>query len=85
MFEIFLTADFIESLKNLDAPIQKQIKEKLEYLSKTENPLFFAKKLKGHKNLFRFRSGDHRMVFRLEKNVIVLLTVKHRKEIYEAL
>ncbi len=85
MFEFSSTADFIESLKSLDSSIQKQIKEKLAYLSKTENPLFFAKKLKGYKNLFRFRSGDHRMVFRLEKNAIVLLTVKHRKEIYEGL
>jgi mRNA-degrading endonuclease RelE of RelBE toxin-antitoxin system len=80
-----LTSVFIESLKKLDVTIQKKIKEKLPFLSNVENPLSFAKKLQGHKNIFRFRCGDYRIVFSFSKKEIVLLMVKHRKDIYEGL
>lgn len=85
MFEFVFLADFIDSLKKLDGSIQKQIKEQLSFLSKTENPLYFSKKLRGYKNIVRFRAGDYRMVAQIEKQKIILLFVKHRKEVYEGL
>ncbi|MBI5413058.1 type II toxin-antitoxin system RelE/ParE family toxin [Candidatus Peregrinibacteria bacterium] len=85
MFEFLITPDFTKSLEKLDFEIQKQIKEKLIYLSDQENPLFLAKRLKGYKNIFRFRAGDFRIVFRLSQKKIFLLLVKHRKDIYENL
>lgn len=85
MFEFIVTPKFIKSLKNLDLTVQQYIKEKLAFFSVHENPLIFAKKLKGYKDLFRFRSGDFRIIFRLSKTKIYLLLAKHRKNIYEGL
>lgn len=85
MFEFLASSDFVKNIQKLDPAIQKQIKEKLRFLQETENPLLFAKKLKGYKNIFRFRAGNLRMVVRLEQQKIILLFVKHRKDIYEGL
>ncbi len=85
MFEFFATQTFIKSLRKLDSATNSNIKERLRFLSEQENPLLFAKKIKGYKNVFRFRSGDYRILFDLNDNKIFLLLAKHRKEIYKNL
>jgi len=84
-FEFTITEAFVESLHKLDKNIQLHIKKKLKTLLEYEKPLYFAKKLKGKKNIFRFRAGVYRIVFRLEGKEIILLLVKHRKDIYVGL
>lgn len=85
MFEFLVTDDFKKSLDELDKSVQERVKEKLNFLSQQENPLIFAKKLKGHKNIFRFRAGDFRIIFQISNKKIVLLFIKHRKEVYKGL
>jgi len=85
MFKFFGTPTFTKDLEKLESSVQRQVKEKLAMLRDLDNPLFFSTKLKGKKNLFRFRAGDYRVFFRLEKNRIILLTVDHRKNIYKGL
>jgi mRNA-degrading endonuclease RelE of RelBE toxin-antitoxin system len=85
MPQFFTVLRFIKSLDELDSEVQKQIKTKLAFLSAQENPLLFAKRLKGHKDIFRFRSGDFRIVFQLTGTKITLLFVKHRKDVYMGL
>lgn len=85
MFEWLATKQFLDLLEKLDEQIQIRVKEKIQFLSKQENPLFLAKKLRGYKDLFRFRVGDYRIVFRLSLRTIILLRVKHRSEVYENL
>jgi mRNA interferase RelE/StbE len=44
-----------------------------------------VKKLKGHKNLWRVRVGDYRIIYAIEE-VILLVDVReigHRKDIYD--
>lgn len=82
MFEFTVTDSFIKSLQKLEPKVQAAVKKKLKFLSGVEQALVFAKKLKGKKDIFRFRSGDYRIVFRLEGREVVLLLVKHRKDIY---
>lgn len=85
MFEWVATNQFLDLLQKLDGQIQIRIKEKIQFLSKQENPLLLAKKLRGYKDLFRFRVGDYRIVFGLSLRTIILLRVKHRSEVYENL
>lgn len=85
MFEFAITDDFRKSLEQLDKRMQESIRSKLGFLSELKNPLRFAKRLTSYKDIFRFRAGDYRMVFRLEKRKIVLLLVKHRKDVYKGL
>lgn len=82
-FQFTVTDTFIDSLELLEKKIQRAVKKKLQALSKYEKPLYFAKKLKGKKNIFRFRSGNYRIVFRMDGREIILLLVKHRKDIYD--
>jgi mRNA interferase RelE/StbE len=53
-----------------------------------ENPRpVSCKKLKGYKNLWRFRVGDYRVVYSID-DVILLVDVRdvgHRKDIYDKL
>ncbi len=44
-------------------------------------------KLRGEENIYRMRVGDYRVIFLLEKanNEIMILAVRHRKDVYEAL
>jgi len=42
-----------------------------------------VKKLGARENAYRFRVGSHRILFRLEGNVIAVYAVKDRKNAYE--
>lgn len=82
MFQFFLSDDFLEDFQKAEKKLQAQVREKLKFFSEQENPLLFAKKIKGEKNVFRFRVGDYRIVFQAEKETITLHKLGHRKEIY---
>ncbi len=43
------------------------------------------KSLKGRKNIFRVRVGEHRIVYRKTKKEIYIVLIGHRKDIYEKL
>lgn len=84
-FEFFSTEEFVQSLQSLDESCQQKVREKLKFFVQSENPIFFARKLRGYKDIFRFRIGDYRVIFRLEKKNIILLLAKHRKDVYKGL
>lgn len=49
-----------------------------------EDPLKYAEKLiDSELGNYRFRVGDYRIIFDLEKDEIVVLRVGHRREIYK--
>lgn len=83
MFEFRTTKTFNDDLKRLEEQANKIIKEKIEFLLKVENPLFYSKKLKGYKDIFRFRTGNFRILFQIENNILFFLRVSHRKDIYK--
>ena len=76
------TLEFVEQSKreflDLAKNIQRQIKEKIEFF-------MCAQALVGKGNIYRFRVGDYRILFQLKEEAILLLLVKHRKDIYEEL
>ena len=39
-------------------------------------------KLSGSKNTYRIREGDYRLIYAIEEKEIVVMTVKHRREVY---
>ena len=67
--------------KSIKATIKKAIEERLMH-----DPVGFGKplrySLKGHR---RLRVGDYRIVFRIEadSDIVVIIAIKHRKDIYE--
>jgi mRNA interferase RelE/StbE len=68
-------------IAGLDSRTKERIGKTL--LRYKEDPLRYAEKLSDPVlGTYRFRIGNHRVIFDLEGNEIVVLRVGHRREIY---
>ena len=80
-FKIIWDEKAHDSLNKLEPSISKRILKKVEELS--ENPFSKdIKRLQGSED-FRLRVGDYRVIFFIEQNIIHILKVGHRKNIYD--
>ncbi|HEV2916469.1 MAG TPA: type II toxin-antitoxin system RelE/ParE family toxin [Candidatus Babeliales bacterium] len=79
--KVVATEDVPKLPKSIKISIERAIKERLML-----DPIGFGKplrySLKGHR---RLRVGDYRIVYRIElaKNQVLIIAIKHRKDIYE--
>jgi len=81
-YQIFYTKSAFQDIKKLDIVVKKRIKKKIEEFS--SYPLSHAKKLINSSiGSYRWRIGNYRIVFDIDKNKIVILRVGHRREIYK--
>ena len=84
MYRYEFTPEARRQLKKLDPSTQQTIIRKLEYFISTDHPLSFVGHLVNNDlGQYRFRIGDYRVIFDLEEDVIVILSVGHRREIYK--
>jgi len=73
----------IKEFSKLPRKVQVQIMEKLELYMSAPAPLNFAEHLTDFEfGEYRFRIGDYRVSFDVEKDTAKILKVGHRKEIY---
>jgi mRNA interferase RelE/StbE len=73
----------IRDLKKLPKDIQVRIIKKLDYFVSAEDPLVFADHLINYElGSCRFRVGDYRIIFDVVDEIIIILTIGNRKEIY---
>lgn len=88
MHHVIYTEHARHDLKQLEIKTARRIAEKIAFFSQQKNPLNFAKKLKdlslGH---YRFRIGDYRALFDIDKKgnvqILMILRIKHRKDVYD--
>lgn len=82
MFQILFTQRAIKDLTNVDSDTKSRLASKLkEYATE---PIKYARKLSDPKiGTYRFRIGDYRVIFDIDKEIIVVLRVGHRKDIYK--
>ena len=83
-YNIELSKRAVKKLKSLERRFQKQIAIKIEKL--VTNPLpKDSKKIQGDTNLYRLRSGNYRILYRIfdKKILILIFDIGHRKEIYK--
>ena len=72
-----------KDIPKLNATMKKRIQTSIETRLQTEPEKYsepLRKTLKGYRKL---RVGDYRIVLRVEKNIIYILGICHRKEVYE--
>ena len=82
--KINYTKSAIADLVSLPKEVQKRIAQKMKFYEKTQHPLRFAEHLTDFKDAeFRFRVGEYRILFDVIGNVIFVLKIKHRKDIYK--
>ena len=77
---------FLKELLKLPNPYQANIEKFVfEILPNYDNLTEIGKveKMIGYKNYFKIRFGDYRVGIKKENDVIIIETVKHRKEIYK--
>lgn len=83
MFNVKVTPKGAEDLEKLSKDIQRRVIKKLQFFATQENPLLFSKPLV---NLppatHRFRVGDYRVAFYIEKSTIYVDRIGHRSEVY---
>lgn len=77
------TAHALKDLKKLSPEVKKRVMEKLEFFIASNTPLAFIEHLTNNEiGSYRFRIGDYRVIFDLEDDILVVLKVGHRREIY---
>ncbi len=80
---IVVTKSAHKDLLKIDSATRKRMKEKITDYMIMDNPLLYAVKLKNRKEgTYRWRIGDYRLIFDIDKNKVVLLRVQHRREVY---
>jgi len=80
-FKVELTNRFSKNIRNLDRKAQVEI---IKEVYSWENGPKIDKPLHGEFNgVFSTRIGKYRVLFKIEDNKILLLSVGHRKHIYK--
>jgi mRNA interferase RelE/StbE len=89
VYKLVYTKIAEKDLARIDKSQAVKILRKVDEYMAMKNPLVKAKKLKGFEmDTYRFRVGDFRVIFRLDKDtgnlvVLVVLKIAHRKEVYK--
>ncbi|MGH9335462.1 MAG: type II toxin-antitoxin system RelE family toxin, partial [Vicinamibacteria bacterium] len=82
--QILYLHDFIEELERLVKEIQKQIKNKLRELPRrTPFDQHAPLALKGAQfnGLYKLRVGDWRLIYKIQPNELLFITLGHRSEV----
>lgn len=74
----------VKDLKKLPTAVRKRIGLRLDYFRQQPDPLAYATKLTGFSRGgdYRFRVGQYRIVFDVNKDKIIVLYIEHRREVY---
>jgi mRNA interferase RelE/StbE len=77
----------LKNLKKISKEDSIRILRKIETLQPDPFPINGCKKIQGEENLYRIRSGDYRILYRVfeAKIIILILNIGHRKDIYKNL
>jgi mRNA interferase RelE/StbE len=86
MYDVQIGRDAEKFIRKQDKDIQRQLLKKLHALADNPRPAGYET-LKGTDVLFRIRSGDYRIVYTIEENIlrVLVVAVGHRKDIYRKL
>ena len=86
MWRVLYKKSFEKDLRKLPKNILTTIILKIDKLSLNPNSVT-SKKLIGYSNYYRFRVGDYRVVYEKRESelVLVMISGKHRKDIYKKL
>ena len=85
-YRIAVNRSAAKALKKIPKPDRKRIIEKIDSLAENlPNP--DTTKMKGNNPFHKVRTGDYRIIYEIQEEVLVILIVKvgHRKDIYRNL
>ena len=83
MFDVKFTPQSSKDLKKLPRDLQKRIIKKLEFYASQEKPTAFSKPLVNlPPSTHRFRVGDYRIAFYVNRSTLYVERIGHRREVY---
>ncbi len=80
-YRIDLKNSAYHDLKKIDRHMQAKILGEIKGLSHNPFPSD-VKKLKGTESIYRIRTGDYRVIYKIEENTIIIYYIRHRKDAY---
>lgn len=78
--QIYITLKAEIQLSKLPRGDQERIQEKLRFYASQKDPLIFAKFISEKK--YRFRVGNYRALFTIEKSIIHIGKIEWRDKVY---
>ena len=86
MYDVQLSRDAADFLRSQTKKVMRQIGKKLESLAVNPRPSG-CKKLKGVDGLYRIRSGDYRIVYQIQDQLVsvLVLRIANRKDVYKGI
>jgi len=81
MYELNWKEGVLRDLEKLGRSISLRIVKKIERLK--QGISFSEVKRVQNSKYFRLRIGDYRIIFSLEKNILTIMKVGHRKKVYK--
>ena len=84
MYTIIFRPQAEKEYKKLPRNVQIQIRDKLRHYLFSDNPLSFASYLKDPSlGTYRYRIGDYRVIFDVQDDKLIILTLGNRRDIYQ--
>jgi mRNA interferase RelE/StbE len=82
-YQVVLSKSAKRDLNNLDKIFQQNMAKHLQSLTTGPRPDGVAK-LRGTEDEWRIRVGDYRIIYEIDddKQIITILRIKHRREVY---
>ncbi len=82
-YEVRFTTSAANEFRSLPTYVKDRLATAIEELKNNPRPVR-TRKLKGHRGLFRIRSGLYRLVYEVDdkKKEIRVIRVRHRREVY---
>jgi mRNA interferase RelE/StbE len=83
-YSVIFTEKAEKDLSKIDHKIAQKIYQKFNELVAGNQNLDIIK-MQGNNDNYRLRCGDYRAIFKIQKEIIVILVIKvgHRREVYE--
>ena len=72
----------LDQLARLPQVVQIRLRQKIEHYASQKDPLKFAKHLTGY-DAYRFRIGNYRVIFTVERDAIFILVIAKREGAYK--
>lgn len=82
-YTIFFTKEARKDIERLDTVVKKRLHKKFLEIANSKDISRTAKKLVSFEaGEYRIRVGDYRVIFDIEDNDLIVLRVRHRKDVY---
>lgn len=82
--KVIFSPKAVREFRRLPKTEQQRIKHKIATYTESSDPLVFAKAMTGeYSGNYRFRIGDYRVIFDCTSDMVYILKIGHRKDIYK--